>query len=482
MWAGTATRNITPGFDVPQGGWGAQSHMYAEGVEEQFYATALYLANEPGRTGSGLAIFSIDTGDFTVPQNERIRRIVAGKCGLPPEHIVLSTTHTHAGPFLWHNTYKEADAAVSAYVDAIAGAMGDAAAEAMASATIAFAGGGYGSVALGVNRRQSLAGGGMCTGVNPPGESDPTVGAVRFENRDGEMIAGIMHYGCHPTILGPSYRKFSPDYPGAAKKIAENAVGAPVLFLQGAAGDVGPGPIGFQADERAMRLFGHRLGCEAANVLLDIEASPRVHTFREVIESGARLGVWDTAVRPGGSPELRFARRTIGMPIRKLPSPETLRGELDSLQQEMAELYAQGAEESRIADVSYRAKRVSIALDLSTPYFGMRTKALEIHFVVFGETALVFAPLEPFSRIGRNIREQSPYAVTLLVGYTHGWQGYCPTPEAYETGGYEVETTPFAPEAGERFVQTVVDTLRQWKSNESEGKEPGYGAVGTAGA
>ena len=32
---------------------------------------------------------------------------------------------------------------------------------------------------------------------------DPTVGVIRFDRADGKPLAILVHYSCHPVILGP---------------------------------------------------------------------------------------------------------------------------------------------------------------------------------------------------------------------------------------------------------------------------------------
>jgi len=74
---------------------------------------------------------------------------------------------------------------------------------------------------------------------------------------------------------------------------------------------------------------------------------------------------------------------------------------------------------------------------------------------------LVGAQGEPFAEIGLAIKSQSPFAHTWFGGYTGGWAAYIPTAEAYPQKGYEVDTTPFAPEAAQILVEETVGMLRE---------------------
>src|SRR5262249_62313952 len=100
-------------------------------------------------------------------------------------------------------------------------------------------GGGLVRCKIGYNRRVSTAPGRIGAGHNWDGPMDPTVAVARIDAEDGETIATLVNYGCHPTTAGPDNRLLSPDYPGVVRQVVERALGGACLFLQGAAGDVG---------------------------------------------------------------------------------------------------------------------------------------------------------------------------------------------------------------------------------------------------
>src|SRR5438128_1410007 len=78
------------------------------------------------------------------------------------------------------------------------------------------------------------------TGHHWGGPFDPTVAVARIDDEHGQPLATLVNYGCHPTTAGPENRQISPDYPGVVRQVVEQALGGRCLFLQGAAGDVGP--------------------------------------------------------------------------------------------------------------------------------------------------------------------------------------------------------------------------------------------------
>ena len=69
-----------------------------------------------------------------------------------------------------------------------------------------------------------------------------------------------------------------------------------------------------------------------------------------------------------------------------------------------------------------------------------------------------------FAGTGLTIKEGSPFATTLVSGYTGPNDGYLPTADAYPLGGYEIEVTPFAPEAADVAAAAALKLLHDLKS------------------
>jgi hypothetical protein len=77
----------------------------------------------------------------------------------------------------------------------------------------------------------------------------------------------------------------------------------------------------------------------------------------------------------------------------------------------------------------------------------------------FGPIALLSIPGEPFAGLNHRIVGSSPFAQTLFSGYSNGGFDYLPPRETLAEGGFEVETSPFAPEAGDRLVDESLGVL-----------------------
>jgi neutral ceramidase len=70
-------------------------------------------------------------------------------------------------------------------------------------------------------------------------------------------------------------------------------------------------------------------------------------------------------------------------------------------------------------------------------------------------------PGEPFAEIGAEVKRRSPFAHTFFGGYTNDYLGYLPIDSARPDGGYEVETSPFAPGSADLVIDAAVDLLSE---------------------
>jgi len=82
-----------------------------------------------------------------------------------------------------------------------------------------------------------------------------------------------------------------------------------------------------------------------------------------------------------------------------------------------------------------------------------------------GDSAFVGLGGEVFNEIGKAIKSVSPFPHTFVITLCNGGAGYLPTRPSYAEGGYEVQSSPFAPGAADVLVEEVGLMLRElWKA------------------
>jgi hypothetical protein len=286
--AGTARTDITPPDGIAHAGWGAQTHQRAEGVDMPLYCTALYVSDEAGSVE--LAIIDIDTGTISVKQDLQLRDVVATATGIPGENLRIAYTHTHSGPVTGVSWIVEGAELIEPWLDSIPEKAAAAVREAKNNAKTARVTTAAGQCEINVNRRPKTADGTRYTGRDWDGFVDHEVLVTGFDDDDGAPIATIVNYACHPTIMAQDNRLITPDYPGMTRKVVEDNIGGLCLFLQGAAGNVGP-IDGFTGDLSVYRKAGLRLGLEASRVRLGMDPVPRIERLMKIEPSGADLGL-----------------------------------------------------------------------------------------------------------------------------------------------------------------------------------------------
>ena len=74
-------------------------------------------------------------------------------------------------------------------------------------------------------------------------------------------------------------------------------------------------------------------------------------------------------------------------------------------------------------------------------------------------------PFETFAETGMEIKEKSPFKSTFVIELANGYNGYLPTPEQHELGGYEtwLSTNKVEKEASVKIVAKLLNQLSSLK-------------------
>lgn len=223
------------------------------GSDGQVYARALVLRSGEVRAVVVALDALLISGDL---EEEVLRR-----AQLPPRTcLLLAATHTHSGPGgTWDNELAELagngrfdramrDAVAQAVSDAIRGAVGYLRTGRFAIAQVEW-------------------GDGPAV-VRSAGPVDPTLLAIQARDDGGMVVATLVIYAMHPTVLPPTSQVPSGDWPGSAARVIEQETQAPALVLQGAGGNATWSREGLPADGAgAAQALGTRVAHRALDLL-----------------------------------------------------------------------------------------------------------------------------------------------------------------------------------------------------------------------
>src|SRR5262245_27297500 len=392
--AGSARRDITPREAVPMWGYGARHDALSQGTLDPLYAEALVVQAGDRK----LAIVGLDLGRSPAEASlQRIRQRVKSEAGV--EYSFIAGSHTHHGPVL--ELTDEAgkgkgrfDAALRYYremEDAIVAAVAEANSK-LAPAKMA-----TGSIQLeGFNRNRHTK--------QPVKPSDRELAVMRFDDSNGKPIAILVNFTAHPTMIPATTLRFSADYVGAMKAEVEKAMGARVIFMQGASGDQS-----VNAPNRDHQAFGQALAKEVVKLIDSLAPQEIISPSLEVKEDRFKFS----------------SRNDLSNPLvrgiyEKAFFPELIPNYIDE--------YADGVR-----------PRLTVAL-------------------LNGEIALVGASGEFFSNHSIRLKERARVKQLFFFGYCNGYHQYFPTIEAVAEGGYGADNrvAPAAVGAGEQVMNTAL--------------------------
>ena len=406
-----------------------------ESVTDPLFATALVLDDGERRA----VVVGTDLCGILERPHREIREAVGAAVGVDPETVILNVSHSHAAPYVTSELHDLVapygkEVVTPEYVAGLQAAIVAAAVEAAERAEPAAVSVGRGIVwEVAANRRPVLPDGRTVHRQGrPPAELqdldegliDPWATAIRFERPGRGAIGTVVGYTCHLTAREPRPTAASADFIAPALRAIEaEAGGAPALFLQGCAGNVGTGKYVRGDGEESVQLLGGRLASGIRRAL------------------GAR-----TQVEPG---PIRTRARRVEVDFDPIPSFEELAAELDARMQAEEWVAAAGVGDRIVL------KRLGNDARLA-PVIGL----------AIGELAICALPGEVFVEFGLQIQDASPFGHTLVAAYCDNTLQYIPTREAFAGGEYEVDggwryTTPAG---GEQLAAGAIDLLRDLRS------------------
>jgi hypothetical protein len=233
------------------------------------------------------------------------------------------------------------------------------------------------------------------------------------------------------------------------------------FFAQGATGNVGPGPEGFTDDVRVVQRLGQIVGCEAIRVYASMHVPLVRFRHERIWESGAPLGKWRAEPVPDRPPVVRLRRREVRLPLLPQPPLPEVEAKRTEAEGRLRDLIARGAPDADVEAATWVTKRANMAVRRAQLFGGREHLAVELNTLQIGPAVLAAIPCEPFCDIALAIRAASPFSLTWFGGYVGGWFGYLPVPEEYARRGYEVDTTPYRPEAAGVVIRETLAQLSQ---------------------
>jgi hypothetical protein len=233
---GLGVRDVTPtqaSLDAGRtymGGYGTWKRRGpASGINDPLSARAFCIAaagDLPGDDAETLCVVILDSLGLPGAVTARIAATAAAQAPIQPERILVGATHTHAAPDLLGLWGGAPDAYTEQLVRESAGAVVDALG-AMQPAELHYA--------LGVGPAHNRRGWGY---------TDDELVVLQMRSPDGRIIGSLINFAAHPTVSVSANPDLSSDFVHYLRAAFEEHTQAPVVYVNGAIGDVTPGRRG----------------------------------------------------------------------------------------------------------------------------------------------------------------------------------------------------------------------------------------------
>jgi neutral ceramidase len=398
LLAGTAKVDITPTKPVRMSGYSARKGL-STGVHDPLSARVIVFENN----GKRLVLVSSDLIGFYGGTAEHFRDVILKEFRLEPSELFLSAIHTHSGPTLTINKEKGHPNNLK-YTEHLEEKLIELIRKALNNTDPVRIGAGIGYSPVGMNRRElrfdSSQNSSIRLGRNPYGPTDKEVLVVKMTKPNGRQVAALFDYATHATCLGGKNYVISGDVLGLAEQFVEKILGEDVIAaaFAGASGNIDPW-------FRVLPEFNNEPGWIPEPVLLGtLLGEEVVHTFRDIEK-----------VTDGGEIATDFV--TLELP---------------------------GKERNQ-----------------TTIKKGLPPTLLNISAARVGDIAFVGLGGEVLTEIGLAIKSGSPYKHTFIITHCNGAAGYLPPEHLYIEGGYEIRSSPFAPQAAGMVVKQTIKMLHQ---------------------
>ncbi|MBO7149743.1 MAG: hypothetical protein J6V71_02500 [Clostridia bacterium] len=433
LHAGFSRINITPpmGIDIV----GYYKERKAEGVLDELEANAVALSLKEKK----VLLITVDHCGIFKPILDDYKKAISKKTGVDISAIFIHSTHTHTGPMLLVETD---DKLINDYKISLGEKLVILSQQALCDLKPAKMGYGVGVAPnIAFIRRFRMKDGSIKTnpGVNNPdidspiGEVDERVNVIRFD-RDGAESIVIVNFGDHPDTVGGNL--ISADWPGFTRRIVEKSIdNVKCIFFNGAQGDVNHVNV-------------NPKNGDFNDMFVDFDGVSRGYghaRYMGRVVTGAVLQVYDK-VNYVPVNTLSYLQKMVEIPSNK-PNLEDM-----PLAHKYNDLHNAGRDDEipfkamMLTTVVAEAARM-VRLEHAPDAFPMLFSAVRI-----GPVALFGIPGEPFTGVGRALKETPNYDLVLPCCNTNAKEGYFPMREAYIEGGYEAKASNFKEGVAEKII------------------------------
>ena len=429
--AGFARIDVTPPLGTTLAGY--YETRYADGILDPLLATAVAFDNGENR----IVVMSIDIIGFNQKLMNRVRIAVAEAVSADPKAVFVACTHTHLGPCTADAFGKEHN---PEYVDWFVKKLADVAVLAvqdLAPAKLSYTRGEVKDVAF--IRRYRMKDGSSRTNpgwLNP--DVDHPIGtpdensSLLIIKRENAPEIGIVNFQVHPDVIGGC--TISADYPKFVRDTYETLIpNSRCMYINGAQGDTNH--VDIRLDETKCRRGYGRSKYMGRKIAMSVVAN---YELAEPLEGE----------------KIAFGQKSYLAKVNK-GTPE----ELEASKAVMVVYEAEGVDAITPFPGRTKAETRTIAKRMVAVDSFPDEKELYLTAVSVGDVVFAGFPGEPFTQIGRSVKENSKFTLTIPACCANGYEGYYPMKSAFDEGGYEALNARYVGGTAENLIAASTEIV-----------------------
>ena len=375
MLAGFGQAEWTPPLGTELAGYGYYLARKAEWVDDPLFVRAAAFS-EAGET---CLLICCDCLGLDVNLTDRVKDSLKKEYGIPPDHVMIVSIHTHTGPAIKHH-FGCGNVNLD-YVKCVPDKIMEACRTAIQDLSLA--------VSLSYVQNPLAR---PCA-FNRAFAENPVDDQARFFKiqRTGKKPMLLASYACHPVCRGVS-RGVSADYPGAiCKKLNEKGYDA--MYLNGLCGGINP--------------------------IRDLQdKATLIQRFADTV----------LAAMEGNEKQLPL-RFSCGTVEDRLCMEKMTREDISAIVHQANERETEPPGGGRVAR-EWAEELLEMEFPLPTE------ETFQAHYLVLGGVPIVSLPFEGFTLTGMLIREALKDNRTLVLGCQEEMLGYLPTMDDYDRHSY----------------------------------------------
>ena len=423
--------DITPMYEVTLQGNGDDNVRIAEGYNSYIYAICVAITDPDGNTA---LLISVDSCAYSTELSNDIRDQIVRKTHIPRENIAVSAIHQHSTPSI-RGQYV-ADAREGTVESALKALEDRAPATAEINSVI--------TENMNFVRHYLMNDGTYCGahfGSESSGykdhayDSDPEMQLIKFRRSDGKKDILLTNFQCHPHMGGynENYYSIHSDWVGVYRDEVEATLGVLPIYFSGAGGDM-------NSNSRIK------------------EENPT----KDYKEHGKKMAEYAASAEGSYTPVALGAVKC---------KEVTYKAQVNHAEDHLVDVSSKIValwEETRDSSASmanYRGLGINSVYHagaiVAKSKLGETAEIPSVSVITCGDLALVSAPYEMFSPTGIFLKENSPYAMTVIATQSNAAIGYMPVKFTFTYGSYETNTSRYAERTAEALADLNLSMLNE---------------------